>query len=74
MSVEKDKIDRDPAATDGRVPDAPARPKTEENVVTNGGHQHLPPEAIREEDEYAGDLAATAAHDAQAPDLPERRR
>ena len=60
------------AATDGRVPDAPARPETEENVAPNGGHQHLPPEAIREEEKYAGDLVATAAHDAQPPDPPER--
>jgi hypothetical protein len=45
--VEVCKTYGDPAATDDQAPDAPARPKTEENDAPNGGHQHLPPEAIR---------------------------
>ena len=38
------KIDGDPAATDGQVPDAPARPTVAENVVSDKSDQHLPPE------------------------------
>ena len=37
-------IDGDPAATDGQVPDAPARPTMEENAASNKRDQHLPPE------------------------------
>ena len=50
MSVEKNKIDGDPAATDGEVPvDVPARPTMEENAAFNRRYQHLPPEVALEE-------------------------
>ena len=49
VSVEMHKIDGDPAATDGQVPDAPARPMMEENAVSNKRDQHLPPEVAEPE-------------------------
>ena len=73
-SVEKNKIDGDPAATDGQVPDAPARPMMEENAASNRRYQYLPPKVAWEEYKNVGDPAATAAHGAQAPDLPVRLR
>ena len=38
------KIDGNPAATDGQVPDAPARLTVEENAASNKRDQHLLPE------------------------------
>ena len=80
MSVEKNKIDRDLDATDGRVPDAPARPKMEKNVVSNKREEHPPPRA---EWQGGGDAPGKdmgtevpktydgpAAPDDQAPDAP----
>ena len=43
-SMEVYKIDGDPAATDGQLPDAPARLTLEENAASNKRDQHLPPE------------------------------
>ena len=48
MSMEMHKIDGDPAATDGQVPDAPVRSMMEENAAFNKRDQHLPPEAERQ--------------------------
>ena len=44
-SAEMDKTDLDLDATNGRVPDAPARPKMAENVVINKREEHPPPPA-----------------------------
>ena len=68
MSAAQNESDGDPTASDGQVPDAPARPKMKENDAPNGRHQHFPPEATTKEDNNAYDSAATDAHDAQVPD------
>ena len=65
VSVEMHKIDGDPAATDGQVTDAPARPMMKENAASNRRYQHLPPEvaggrhvAINNSDETSEELHA----------------
>ena len=45
VTVDKNKIDCDLAATDGRIPDAPAHPKMEENAVINKREEQPPPRA-----------------------------
>ena len=42
VTVARNKIDYDLDANDGRVPDAPARPKIEENAVINKREEHPP--------------------------------
>ena len=42
VTVARNKIDCDLDATDGQVPDAPARPKMEENAVINKREEHPP--------------------------------
>ena len=42
VTVGENKIVCDPDATDGRVPDAPARPKMEENALINKREEHSP--------------------------------
>ena len=81
VAAAKGKTDRDLDATNGRVPDAPAPPKMEKNVVINKREEHPPPPA-----EWQGggdackDMATEvpktdddlAAPDDQAPDVPAR--
>ena len=80
MTAARNKIDCDLDATDGRVPDAPARPKTE-NAVINKREEHPPPRADLQMgcDAFKGmatEVPKTdddpAAPDDQAPDTPAR--
>ena len=67
---------------DGRIPDAPARPKMEENAVINKREEHPPPRAELQRGAPGGDVFKNmamevlknnddpAAPDDQAPDAP----
>ena len=81
MTMDMHKIDGDPAATDGQVPDAPARPMMEENAASNKRDQHLPPEvaerqrhvATKNSDETSEELHAEEELQGE-PALPTQKR
>ena len=59
MSAAQNESDGDPTASDGQVPDAPARPKMKENDAPNGRHRHSPQGATTKKDENDRNMIAT---------------